>query len=128
MKMSKCTFTYPVNDTPTLFDISVQVSLSSRVACVGENGAGKSTMIKLLTGELEPDAGSGEVWKHPNCRVGYIAQHAFHHIENHLEKSANEYCRWRFANGGDREEAVKITSICTDEEIKAQEKPIMWEF
>jgi len=50
MKMSKCTFTYPVNQTPTLFDISVQVSLSSRVACVGENGAGKSTMIKLLVG------------------------------------------------------------------------------
>jgi elongation factor 3 len=39
MKMSKCTFTYPCNDKPTLFDISVQVSLSSRVACVGENGA-----------------------------------------------------------------------------------------
>jgi elongation factor 3 len=50
MKMSQCTFTYPVNTTPTLFDISVQVSLSSRVACVGENGAGKSTMIKLLVG------------------------------------------------------------------------------
>jgi elongation factor 3 len=57
MKMSKCTFTYPVNETPTLFDISIQVSLSSRVACVGENGAGKSTMIKLLVGEIEPQEG-----------------------------------------------------------------------
>merc|ERR1712194_732111 len=27
MKMGKCTYTYPINDTPTLFDISVQVSL-----------------------------------------------------------------------------------------------------
>merc|ERR1711862_986454 len=34
MKMSKCTFTYPGNDKPTLYDISVHVSLSSRVACV----------------------------------------------------------------------------------------------
>merc|ERR1712232_882687 len=64
MKTSKCTFTYPVNDKPPLFDISVQVSLSSRVACIGENGAGKSTMIKLLVGEIEPQ--QGEVWKHPN--------------------------------------------------------------
>jgi hypothetical protein len=40
-------------------------------------------MIKLLTGELEPDAGSGEVWKHPNSRVAYVAQHALKHIENH---------------------------------------------
>merc|ERR1712157_59953 len=85
MKMSKCTFTYPKNDKPTLFDISVQVSLSSRVACVGENGAGKSTMIKLLVGEIEPQ--EGDVWKHPNARIAYVAQHAFHHIESHLDKT-----------------------------------------
>merc|ERR1719446_1615305 len=84
MKMSKCTFTYPCNEKPTLFDISVQVSLSSRVACVGENGAGKSTMIKLLVGEIEPQI--GDVWKHPNARIAYVAQHAFHHIEQHLTK------------------------------------------
>jgi len=101
--------------------VTVQVSLSSRVACVGENGAGKSTMIKLLTGELEPDAGSGDVWKHPNCRVGYIAQHAFHHIEKHLDETANDYIRWRYANGGDREEQVKVTSIASAEEIKQME-------
>jgi elongation factor 3 len=47
MKMSHCDFTYPGNTIPTLFDITVQVSLASRVACVGENGAGKSTMIKV---------------------------------------------------------------------------------
>lgn len=46
---------------------------------VGPNGAGKSTLIKLLTGETLPD--SGRVEKHPNLRVAYVAQHAFHHIE-----------------------------------------------
>jgi elongation factor 3 len=71
----------------------------------------KSTMIKLLTGELEPDAGSSEVWK-PNCRV---AQHAFKHIENHLDISANEYIRWCYANGNDREELEKATRIVTEE-------------
>ena len=40
MKMSHCYFTYPGNTVPTLFDISVQVSMCSRVGCVGENGAG----------------------------------------------------------------------------------------
>jgi len=48
-------------------------------------------MIKLLTGELQADKGSGDVWKHPNARVAYVAQHAFHHIESHLEKTPNEY-------------------------------------
>jgi len=127
MKMSKCTFTYPVNDTPTLFDISVQVSLSSRVACVGENGAGKSTMIKLLVGEIEPQEGS--VWKHPNARIAYVAQHAFHHIESHLTKTPNEYIRWRYANQGeDKESLNKVTMQFTDDELKLQKTPYQISF
>merc|ERR1712129_416077 len=127
MKMSKCTYTYPVNDSPTLFDISVQVSLSSRVACVGENGAGKSTMIKLLVGEIEPQ--TGEVWKHPNARIAYVAQHAFHHIESHLDKTPNEYIRWRYANNGeDKESLVKVTMQFTDAEIKLQKTPYEIQF
>jgi len=122
MKMSKCTFTYPGNELPTLYDISIQVSLSSRVACIGENGAGKSTMIKLLVAEIEPQV--GDVWKHPNARIAYVAQHAFHHIENHLNKTPNEYIRWRFANGGeDKESLVKVTLQFSEEEIALQKKP-----
>merc|ERR1712176_1091370 len=127
MKMAKCTFTYPGNEKPTLFDISVQVSLSSRVACVGENGAGKSTMIKLLVGEIEPQ--EGDVWKHPNARIAYVAQHAFHHIENHLSKTPNEYIRWRYANQGeDKESLVKVTMQFSDEEIKLQKTPYAIQF
>merc|ERR1712003_46995 len=127
MKMQKCTFTYPVNTKPTLFDISVQVSLSSRVACIGENGAGKSTMIKLLVGEIEPQ--EGDVWKHPNARVAYVAQHAFHHIESHLDKTPNEYIRWRYANNGeDKESLVKVTMQFTPEEEKLQKKPFEIQF
>merc|ERR1712238_618079 len=122
MKMGHCTYTYPVNDTPTLFDISVQVSLSSRVACVGENGAGKSTMIKLLVGEIEPQ--TGDVWKHPNARIAYVAQHAFHHIESHLTKTPNEYIRWRYANQGeDKESLVKATMQFSEDELKLQKTP-----
>merc|ERR1712226_18459 len=122
MKMAGCTYTYPVNEKPTLFDISVQVSLSSRVACVGENGAGKSTMIKLLVGETVPQI--GDVWKHPNARIAYVAQHAFHHIESHLNKTPNEYIRWRFANQGeDKESLVKVTLQFTEEELALQKTP-----
>lgn len=121
MKMSHCDFTYPGNTTPTLFDISIQVSMASRVGVVGENGAGKSTMIKVLTGEVVPQ--TGDVWKHPNCRVAYVAQHAFHHIESHLNKTANEYIRWRYSNGEDKESLVKVSMILTDEEARLQKEP-----
>ena len=120
MRMAGCSFTYPGNDTPTLHDISITVSRSSRVGCVGENGAGKSTMIKVLTGEVVPQ--TGEVWKHPNARVAYVAQHAFHHIEDHLNKTPNEYIRWRYANGEDKESLVKVSMVLTDEEAKLQQE------
>lgn len=122
MKMVNCTFTYPGNTKPTLYNITVQVSLSSRASCIGENGAGKSTMIKLLVGEIEPQ--EGDVWKHPNARVAYVAQHAFHHIEAHLDKTPNEYIRWRFANNGeDKESLVKVTLQFSEEEQKLQKTP-----
>jgi len=120
MKLGHCDFTYPGNTKPTLFDISIQVSMASRVGCVGENGAGKSTMIKILTGELVPQ--TGEVWRHPNARVAYVAQHAFHHIESHLDKTANEYIRWRYSNGEDKETLVKVSMVLTDDEIKLQKE------
>jgi elongation factor 3 len=121
MKMSHCDFTYPGNTVPTLFDISIQVSMASRVGCVGENGAGKSTMIKVLTGEVVPQ--TGDVWKHPNARVAYVAQHAFHHIEDHLNKTANEYIRWRYSNGEDKESLVKVSMVLTDQEMALQKEP-----
>jgi elongation factor 3 len=121
MKMSKCFFTYPGNDKPTLFDITIQVSMASRVGCVGENGAGKSTMIKVLTGEVVPQ--EGDVWMHPNCRVAYVAQHAFHHIEIHLDKTPNEYIRWRYENGQDKESLVKVSMVFSPEELKQQQLP-----
>jgi len=125
LKMSDVTFTYPGNTKPTISNITVQVSLSSRVACVGVNGAGKSTMIKLLTGELEPQTGT--VWKHSGCRVAYVAQHAFHHIENHLNKTPNEYIRWRYEGGEDKEGLQKVTMVETEEDIARMRAPFQHE-
>ncbi|KAJ3191853.1 translational elongation factor EF-1 alpha [Irineochytrium annulatum] len=120
LKMSKVGFTYPGMTKPSLFDISLQCSLNSRIAVVGPNGAGKSTMIKCLTGEVEPQ--EGDVYKHPNLRLAYVAQHAFHHIEQHLDKTANEYIRWRYAYGEDRELAQKQTRQMTEEDEKQMAK------
>jgi elongation factor 3 len=121
MKMEGVSFTYPGNPAPTLRDVTVQVSLASRVACVGVNGAGKSTMIKLLTGELQPCTGS--VWVHPSARIAYVAQHAFHHIEQHLKKTANEYIAWRYQYGEDKEALKKVTLVLTEEEEKKIKEP-----
>lgn len=114
MKMSNCTFTYPGRSQPSLINVSCALSLSSRVGVIGPNGAGKSTLIKLLTGETVPQ--EGIVYKHPALRVGYVSQHATHHIERHLEKTPIGYIQWRFQDGHDRELLEKATRVLTDEE------------
>ena len=119
MKMTDASFKYPTRDVNTLFNISIQVSMASRVAVIGVNGAGKSTMIKLLIGEIEPNLGEGQglIVKHPNMRLAYVAQHAFHHIENHLDLSPVNYLEWRFSGGMDREgQAKNFLELNEDEE------------
>lgn len=117
LKMDKVGFTYPGTERKIIENASLYCSLNSRIGCIGPNGAGKSTLIKMLTGETEPTTGT--VWKHPNLRIAYVAQHAFHHIESHLDKTPAEYIQWRFAPGEDREAQHKETRKINDEETQA---------
>lgn len=117
LKMRKVGFQYPSQVVQQLYDITLQVSLSSRVAVLGPNGSGKSTLVKLLIGDMEPNKG-GEVWKHPNLVIGYVAQHAFHHIDHHLDKTPLEYMLWRYQTGEDLEELQKANRVITAEEEK----------
>lgn len=53
----------------------------TRIALVGPNGTGKSTLIKLLAGKIKPISGSLEWTK--NIRIGYFAQHQLDNLDNH---------------------------------------------
>ncbi|KAM9937496.1 hypothetical protein OXX80_002985 [Metschnikowia pulcherrima] len=121
-RVTNVTFTYPGAPKPSLVNVSCSLSLSSRVAVLGPNGAGKSTLIKLLTGETTPD--SGKVEKHPNLRIGYIAQHALQHVEQHKEKTANQYLQWRYRFGDDREVLLKESRKISKEEKELMEKMV----
>jgi elongation factor 3 len=116
LKMKDITFTYPTRDKPTITNVSLECSRVSRVAVIGANGAGKSTAIKILIGELKPEV--GEIWKHPNVRLAYIAQHAFHHLEKHIHKTPTQYILWRFAGNEDKENVDLINNRVEESEIK----------
>merc|ERR1719471_2049768 len=90
----------------------------SRVAIVGPNGAGKSTMIKCLLGECKPTKGT--IWKVQGSRVAYMSQHAFHHIEAHLDKSATQYIMQRFAGGEDNESLENLANLGATKETEGQ--------
>ncbi len=82
-----------------LNDVNIVVERGEKVALVGANGAGKSTVIKTLIGEIPAIAGTVEVGN--NVDIAYFAQH---HVEA-LDLSATVYDEFRATVGekaGDR--------------------------
>jgi ATP-binding cassette subfamily F protein uup len=59
-------------DLKILSDAEFSIEPGERVCLIGRNGAGKSTTLKLITGELEPDR--GEIVRGPNLVVSELAQ------------------------------------------------------
>ncbi len=51
---------------------SLQVEPRERVCVIGRNGTGKSTLLQIISGELQPE--SGGVWRQPGLRIGMLAQ------------------------------------------------------
>ena len=68
---------------PILKNINLSISNDSRIALVGANGNGKSTLIKLIAGNLDPMKGS--IIKKKNLKIGYFAQHQADELD--LEKT-----------------------------------------
>jgi len=115
LRMNNVDYQYPTKDKPTIMDVSLTVSQVSRVAVIGANGAGKSTAIKVLVGEQKPTQGS--IWKAPGLRMAYVAQHAFHHLEKHMQETPTQYIMWRFAGNDDKESIeFKSQELSVDEE------------
>ncbi|WP_080848913.1 ribosomal protection-like ABC-F family protein [Cytobacillus gottheilii] len=58
--------------------VNLHISYQDRTAIIGENGTGKSTLIKMILGQMEADA--GEVKIGSNVKFGYLSQHIFSDI------------------------------------------------
>src|SRR5712671_831977 len=57
---------------PLLDEVQLQIEPRERVSVIGRNGTGKSTLLKIITGELLPDAGT--VWRQPALKVARLEQ------------------------------------------------------
>jgi ABC transport system ATP-binding/permease protein len=60
------------NDKWLFRDITLGISQGEKFAFVGNNGVGKSTLLRILTGEIQPDAGKVSVRQ--GIRMGYLTQ------------------------------------------------------
>ncbi len=72
MEIKNLTFSYDNNITPLISKLNLEIHKDDRIAVIGRNGKGKSTLLKLITGDLEMT--DGEIKSHPRLDISYYAQ------------------------------------------------------
>ncbi len=72
LEIKQISFGFAGMDRPLIDELSIAVGKKDRIAVIGKNGRGKSTLLKLLAGELQPS--SGEIVVSPNTRASFFAQ------------------------------------------------------
>ncbi|QRV90137.1 ABC transporter [Ceratobasidium sp. AG-Ba] len=74
------TYQYSKSGPIVLDNVTITVHPGDRVGLVGKNGEGKSTLVKLLIGQLKPT--KGVVERHPRLRIGYYSQHSVEELSD----------------------------------------------
>lgn len=110
------------DDTPLFSGLDMLVEVGERIAIIGPNGIGKTTLLRTLVGELEPD--NGVVKWSENTNIGYFAQD--HAADFEKDMTVFEWMdQWRGAS--DDEQAVRGTlgrMLFSQDEIKKSVKVI----
>lgn len=79
IELDRVTFGYGRAE-PILRDVSLRIGARDFAGVIGPNGGGKTTLLKILLGLLEPREGTARVFGRPAAevrhRVGYVPQHA----------------------------------------------------
>ena len=74
-------------DTPVLTKLNLNISQGDRIGILGKNGNGKSTLAKLIYGDLK--LMSGSIFKNPKLKIGYFTQHQSEELP--LDQTPLEY-------------------------------------
>lgn len=85
--------------TDLLREVSLSVSIGSRIGILGPNGAGKSTLLKLMTQQLQPT--KGDAFLNRGARTAIFAQHFVDQLDLHA--TPTEFLAAKFAGSKDAE-------------------------
>ena len=81
LRVKNLSFGY-TDDRMLIEDLSIDVEKRDRICVIGKNGKGKSTLLRLLVGELEPKEGTVKL--HPEASVGYFGQTNIERLDSSL--------------------------------------------
>lgn len=98
-RFSDVTFQYPGAPLAIFRHLNLAFTNDCRICITGQNGQGKSTILKLLLGDLEPNA--GEITVHPRLRIGRFSQHHIDMLDMNL--TCVEFLRKQFPGATDME-------------------------
>lgn len=87
LTMKEAAFRYEESTNYAIKKFSISIEPNARIAFIGPNGCGKTTLLNILVGKLQPT--SGEVYKHPLLRIGYFSQNVVDQLG--LDVSPVEY-------------------------------------
>ncbi|KEI71841.1 ATP-binding cassette domain-containing protein [Endozoicomonas elysicola] len=116
LRFEKVSLAY--GDQPLLDHAEFQIRKGERVCLLGRNGAGKSTMMKLVSGAILPD--DGTLWRKPGLKVGVLNQD----LPDQDEKKVYDVVASGLEAVGDlisRYHSLSM-NISTDADMKALEK------
>jgi ATP-binding cassette subfamily F protein 2 len=93
LSLDNVTFSYSGKAADNLYaNLDLGVDMDSRMALVGPNGVGKSTLLKIFTGQNQPTSGS--VSRHTHLKMGMYSQHSADQLD--LTKSALDFVREKY--------------------------------
>ena len=109
VEVENLSFAYPGSERKIINALDLSLNAGDKLAVIGENGVGKSTLLKLLMGELKPLYGHVK-WTE-KARLGYYAQdHADDfRSDTSLTEWVAEYARANVAEGEDLETLIRGT-------------------
>ena len=70
-------------------DVNMSIYRNEHVAIVGANGTGKSTLLKMMLGDVEAD--DGVISRAENIKIGYLAQHDFNNGDDTVLEAYRDY-------------------------------------
>jgi ATP-binding cassette subfamily B protein len=88
IRFENVSFHYPNNEQTVLSDVSLTIKQGQHVAIVGENGAGKSTFIKLLLGLYKPTSGTVFI---DDTNLATVSSDDWHKYLGVLTQDSNHY-------------------------------------